>query len=388
MFILDAPYVSPQLKAAARRLQRPVLANACASGLGEGLALLGDAEFAAHWRHTPGARLYTNSENCLGWVQEHLADTALATQVVAMKDKLRFRELLAAADPDFRFRELRLGELDSFDPASFGTPFVIKPAVGFFSLAVEVVERVADWPAAASRLQRAAARFRGLYPEVVLDLDRFVVEQVIDGDEFAVDAYFDGEGAVTIVDVMEHPFAHGGDVSDRVYRVRPAVIERTHDVFVRQLEAFGRQAGLRDVPIHVEFRIDASGTVRPIEANPLRFGGWCATDIASHAWGFCPYAMFQENRRPDWGRLCDERRGTTTALIVADLPADLDRARVEAIDYEAFTARFTEPLELRKVEDPRQPVFAFLFVRVRDDELDQLDEVLHADLMQYVRLRR
>ena len=44
------------------------------------------------------------------------------------------------------------------------------------------------------------------------------------------------------------------------------------------------------------------------------------------------------------------------------------------------------PLELRRIEDPRQPVFAFLFVRVRDDELDQLDEILSADLTQYVRL--
>ena len=41
---------------------------------------------------------------------------------------------------------------------------------------------------------------------------------------------------------------------------------------------------------------------------------------------------------------------------------------------------------LRRIEDPRQPVFAFLFVRVRDDELDQLDEILRADLTKYVRL--
>jgi len=48
--------------------------------------------------------------------------------------------------------------------------------------------------------------------------------------------------------------------------------------------------------------------------------------------------------------------------------------------------RFSRPLELRRIEDPRHPVFAFLFVRVRDDELDQLDEILHVDLTKYVRL--
>jgi hypothetical protein len=84
--------------------------------------------------------------------------------------------------------------------------------------------------------------------------------------------------------------------------------------------------------------------------------------------------------------VCEEQAGWTTALVVADLPADLDRTRVTAIDYEGFTSRFSRPLELRRVEDPRQPVFAFLFVRVRDDELDQLEEILRADLTEYVRL--
>ncbi len=176
-------------------------------------------------------------------------------------------------------------------------------------------------------------------------------------------------------------------MSDRVYRVAPDVIERTHEVLHAELQELGVRAGLRNVPIHVEYRIDAAGRARPIEANPMRFGSWCATDIASHAWGFCPYRMFLDGGQPDWPRLCDERRGRHTALIVADLPADLDPTRVDSIDYEGFLARFSKPLELRKVEDPAQPVFAFLFVEVTDAERDQLDEVLHADLTRYVRLR-
>ncbi|MEE4330412.1 MAG: ATP-grasp domain-containing protein [Wenzhouxiangella sp.] len=386
MFILDEPYVSPQLRRAVARLAAPVLDNACARRELPGVPLVGDQDFARRYLAQNRPRLYTNSENALGWVRDYLAGSDLPAQVDMLKDKVRFRELLADLDPAYRFQEVRLDDLDVVDPTTFAGPFVAKPAVGFFSLGVQVVEEAADWPTAAERLRSAGERFRGLYPDAVLELDRFVLEQVIDGDEFAVDAFYDDEGAVTIVNVLEHPFAHGADVSDRVYRVRPAVIERTHDLFVHHLKELGRRAGLRDVPIHVEFRIADDGTVRPIEANPMRFGGWCATDIASHGWGFCPYTAFLLDKRPDWSRLCEEQSGWTTALVVADLPADLDRRRVTAIDYDAFTARFTRPLELRRVEDPRHPVFAFLFVRVRDDELDQLDEILHADLTRYVRL--
>ncbi|HKK69738.1 MAG TPA: ATP-grasp domain-containing protein [Candidatus Krumholzibacteria bacterium] len=386
MFILDEPYVSPQLRRAATDLGAPVLDNRCARRELDGVGLVADDAFAEHYLRSDRPRLYTNSENSLGWIREHLSGTDLPAQVEALKDKVRFRELLADLDPDYRFEQVRLEALDSVDPTWFGGPFVAKPAVGFFSLGVQIVEDPRDWPAAAGRLRDAGERFRGLYPDAVLELDRFVLEQVIEGDEFAVDAYYDRDGAVTIVNVLEHPFAHGADVSDRVYRVRPAVIERTHDLFVEHLGELGRRAGLRDVPIHVEFRIAADGTVRPIEANPMRFGGWCATDIATHGWGLCPYTTFLRDERPDWTRLCEEGQGWTTALVVADLPADLDRTRVTSIDYEAFAARFSRPLELRRVEDPRHPVFAFLFVRVRDDELDQLDAVLHADLTEYVRL--
>jgi hypothetical protein len=386
MFILDEPYVSPQLRRAAAGLGAPVLDNACARRELRGVRLVGDDDFARRYCEQDRPRLYTNSENALAWIRDHLAGTDLPAQIEVLKDKVRFRELLADLDPAYRFQEVRLGDLDAVDPTVFEGPFVAKPAVGFFSLGVQIVEDPGDWPAAAKRLRAARGRFRGLYPDAVLELDRFVLEQVIEGDEFAVDAYYDHEGAVTIVNVLEHPFAHGADVSDRVYRVRPAVIERTHDVFVQHLEALGRRAGLRDVPIHVEFRIAADGTVRPIEANPMRFGGWCATDIASHGWGFCPYTAFLRDQRPDWSRLCEEQSGWTTALVVADLPADLDRTRVTAIDYEGFTSRFSRPLELRRIDDPRQPVFAFLFVRVRDDELDQLDAILRADLTEYVRL--
>jgi hypothetical protein len=386
MFILEAPYVSPQLRDAAANAARLILDTAAARAALRGAPLVTDAAFAAAWHQDPAARLYTNSENALAWIAEHLADTPLVQQISSMKDKVRFREVMAEHDPEYRFQSIDASELDAFDPTSMAGPFVVKPAVGFFSLGVEIIGEPSDWPAAAARLQRAATRFRGLYPESVLDLERFVVEEVIEGDEFAVDAYYDESGQVTIINIYEHPFAHGADVSDRVYRVAPDVIERSHDIFENELRALGERAELRNVPIHVEYRINAAGRARPIEANPMRFGGWCAADITSHAWGYCPYRAFVESQRPDWSRLCEERRGRNTALIVADLPADLDRHRIEFIDYEAFTRRFNKVLELRRIEDPAQPVFAFLFVEVSDDERDQLDAILHADLTQYIRL--
>ncbi|MEO0479786.1 MAG: ATP-grasp domain-containing protein, partial [Planctomycetota bacterium] len=161
MFILEEPYVSPQLGDAATRLGAPVLSTGRARRVLPEASLASDFEFAAAWRGAPDARLYTNSENALDWICEHLSDTALPGQIEAMKDKVRFRELSAADDPGYQFREVALEDLVTFDPSVFAGPFVAKPAVGFFSLGVEFVESPDGWPAAASRVGAAARRFGG-----------------------------------------------------------------------------------------------------------------------------------------------------------------------------------------------------------------------------------
>jgi len=147
---------------------------------------------------------------------------------------------------------------------------------------------------------------RAMYPEQVLDLDRFVVEEVIDGEEFAVDAYFDGEGTPVLVNVLAHRFASADDVSDRVYYTSVDVIDRVGPIALEYLAEIGARAGLAHFPMHAEIRIDASGAVGAVEINPMRFGGWCATDLAYFFFG--PFLI---------------RAGA--ALLLAALGAALDR---------------------------------------------------------------
>jgi hypothetical protein len=72
--------------------------------------------------------------------------------------------------------------------------------------------------------------------------------------------------------------------------------------------------------------------------------------------------------------------------VVADLPADVDRQQVD-VDVERFAARFSRVLELRRVEDRRHPVFAFVFVEVERGREQELQDVLVADLREYTRPR-
>ena len=140
--VLDTPM-------ARRRLFGPLAVPLCA-----------DDVFAAAASRA-GARLYSNSENAIGWIAEHLARSDLPRKIGLFKDKIAFRELVADLYPDYRFVGLPLSGLRAFDPSSLRAPFIVKPAVGFFSLGVHVVESAAG-VAGCGRPRRARGRGRSL----------------------------------------------------------------------------------------------------------------------------------------------------------------------------------------------------------------------------------
>jgi len=386
VFILEEPYVSDLLVDTVTGLGLPVLDTPIARRRLPGASshlVVGDDEFAAV-AAAPGARVYSNSENAIGWIAGHLGHTDLPRRIELFKDKIAFRDLVADLYPDYRYVGVPAGELRSFDPARLRAPFVVKPAVGFFSLGVHVVESPAVWSSVVEEIEREVQAVGSLYPRQVLDLQRFVVEEVIEGEEFAVDAYYDADGVPVVVDVYAHLFASADDVSDRVYLTNAETVERLASPAVEFLAEIGRRAGLADFPVHAELRRDAAGNVAPIEVNPLRFGGWCATDLAHFAYGVDPYRSYLLDERPDWPRLAAETSGRTTALVISDLPSTVDLAGIGGVDYERFAARFSTVLELRPTDYSRYPVFAFTFVEVPSDDLSELHEVLGADLRQYL----
>jgi hypothetical protein len=389
VFILEEPYVSDLLATTVAELGLPVLDTPMARRRLCGppaVPLSADDVFAAA-ACRPGARLYSNSENAIGWIAEHLAQSDVPRMIGLFKDKVAFRELMADLYPDYRFLGLPLSELRAFDPSLLRAPFVVKPAVGFFSLGVHVVKSAAAWPAVVALIEREVEAFAAMYPHAVLGLDRFVVEEVIEGEEFAVDAYYDADGAPVIVDIYAHLFVSADDVSDRVYLTSAETVARLGPPALEFLAEAGRRARLVDFPVHAELRIDDAGRVAPIEVNPMRFGGWCATDLAHFAYGVNPYRCYLLGERPDWARIAAQTAGRTTALVISDLPSSMDLATIESVDYERFAARFSRVLELRPTDFNHYPVFAFTFVEVPSADLSELHGVLGADLREYLRMQ-
>jgi hypothetical protein len=386
MFILEAPYVSDFLKQTILDRQAPVLANDVAvKHFGPDASVLCPAEdFAA--RANSSLPIYSNSENAIDWIGTHLGTTGLPDTIRRFKDKVLFRELIRDMHPDYVFKGVSFGALGDINPSAFPKPFIIKPAVGFFSLGVHKVDADEDWPGVLDTIHNEVSRIRSQYPEQVLSLDHFIIEECIQGEEFAVDVYFGADGKPVILNILGHLFASANDVSDRVYLTTPTIIRTWLDRFTDYLGKVGDRAGLRHFPAHVELRVDAGGTIMPIEVNPMRFAGWCVADLTHHAWGFNPYAYYLDGKTPDWPTILAEREGQAVGVLVADVAADVDCAAITSVDYEAFTACFSEPLELRRIDVREYPVFAFLFARVPEDDLSEFRVLLHSDLKEFLTL--
>jgi hypothetical protein len=261
------------------------------------------------------------------------------------------------------------------------------PTRGFFSWGVQLVDCLDQWPAGVRAIGAERAALNAEYPEEVVNAGEFIVEQGIEGEEYAIDVYYDADGDPVITNILHHHFMSADDISDRLYYTSTGILQTWLLPFTEYVRDVGRECGFRDFATHIEVRVTGAGDILPIEANPLRFAGWCVADMTHFAWGFNPYECYFRNLRPDWDAILDEREGTATVMVIGDLPFGTDRKAIRSIDYAGFESLFSNMLELRKIDYLQYPVFAFVFASMPEAELVDLKAVLAENFSRFILFR-
>lgn len=385
MILLDAPYTSDFLIDTIRQNKYPVILNNYANNFYKNdiQSFISD-EKAIERLSNGDDYLYTNSENAIEWIAKNLGHTPYPDQVNMFKDKYRFRELISKMYPHVYFKKVSWNELDKIDKETLPYPLVLKPAVGFFSLGVHIVRSKTEWNEALQSLKKDVKRIKSMYPEQVLDVSDFIIESYIDGEEYAIDCYFNAQGNPVILTVMKHLFSSDSDVSDRLYMTSVDIIADLKDKVDTFLQELKKLTGLTNFPLHIEVRIQ-DGQIVPIEVNPLRFGGWCTTaDLTWHAYGFNPYIYFFEQKQPDWNTILQREDRSLYSIIILDIPATHRSKPIKAFDYEKLLLQFEDPVELRKIDFKKHPVFGFLFSRTSPKNMKELEAILKDDLTEFI----
>lgn len=389
MIALGKPYISDFLLKTIQENNYPVISTTEALEMlgAKSLNWISEEKARKTLAQNPHTRVYTNSENTIGFLEDAADSSQLPDQIHLFKNKIRFREMLADAYPGYFFTGVRFEDLEKLEIENFSFPFVIKPAVGFFSVAVHRVEDPGEWKKVLEDLALEVEIWKGTYPSQVIDTTEFIIEACIEGEEYAIDAYFDQHGEAVILNILHHVFSSGKDVSDRVYSSSEHIIKK-HLPGVRDfLDMIGGKAQLSNFPVHVEVRINPAGKISPIEVNPLRFGGWCTTgDLSWFAYGINSYEYFFSSKRPDWKQIFESRKGKKYSVVVLDNNSGLHESQIKSFDYEKLRKDFERLLDLREVDFRTYGVFGFLFVETSESNERELTQILNSDLRKYIRI--
>ena len=390
MFFIDKPYISDFFKTTVRDHGIPIVATDIAkqSDLYSGTTIISENQAIASAHSSEDLRIYTTSENAIGWIAKHFSFSDIPRKIELFKDKLQFRKMTESLYPDFFFKGVRVEELKALPLSEIPVPFIIKPTIGFFSMGVYKVSTSEEWLQTVVSILAETDQIKDLYPEEVLDTSSFIIEQCINGEEFAIDAYYNATGEPVILSIFKHIFSSDTDVSDRIYTTSKEIIENNLEEFTDFVEKIGRLSGVKNFPVHIELRREKDRSLLPIEVNPMRFGGWCSTaDMSFHAYGFNPYLYYYSQKKPDWHEALQGKEGKLFSLVVLDNSTGRGSDEITSFDYKKLLSHFEKPIELRKIDYKKYPVFGFLFVETRENNFIELANILNSDLNEFISIK-
>jgi len=67
-----------------------------------------------------------------------------------------------------------------------------------------------------------------------------------------------------------------------------------------------------------------------------------------------------------------------------DNSTGIDVDEITSFNYEKLLSKFEKPIELRKIDFQKYPVFGFLFTETREDNFIELKNILDSDLNEFI----
>jgi hypothetical protein len=385
MFLIDKPYVSSFLVKTIKENNFQIVATTVAKELitDDSLNWVEEKKAISMIKNNPELRVYTNSENALGWIEENLGETNLYNQINLLKNKASFRKVIKDLYPDFNYKELKIEAIHKLESKDISFPFVIKPSVGFLSIGVHIVLNEADWVKAKKEL--SIENLKSIFPPSVLNTSNFIIEDYIAGEEYAVDYYYDNDGNVVILNVLHHIFSSGTDTSDRVYYTSKETIKQYKSILESFLYEVGKKMNIKNFPGHAEVKIDENNKIVPIEINPLRFGGWCTSgDLAGISLENNSYEYYINNKIPNWDEIFKGKESKKYSIAILDNNSGISLSNISNFDYIKLAKDFEKPILIRELDINTYNLFGFVFAETANSKSNELTDILTSDLRKYI----
>lgn len=364
--ILDHPYVSLLLEKAIISMKIPVYKNAKDLKLKlESQMNIINYKSLAQILKEKSVRVYLNSENSLDILYKNLSNQNILKATHIFKDKYLFRKTLSDYYPNFEFFEVEFDKLGEIDLSNFHFPLIVKPSTGFFSIGIYKISNKNKWGYFLKKLSRDLKQINTLYPPEVINPKKILIESYIPGDEYAIDAYYNSDGKPVILNIFSHAFRSKNDLRDIIYYTNGQIIRKVYYHAIDFLKKLNKKLGIKNYPMHLEMRTYNGDTFIPIEINPMRFAGWCTTDIAYFAYKINVYECFFKGEEPNWENILKNCKNETFGFIILHMPSNILPENIKSINWKKMRRFYNNIIDIRKIDYTKYPLLAILFVKVK-----------------------
>ena len=385
MFIIEKPYVSEYLVDTIINHDWLVLENETVTTCGieeDAFNLLSSEAAADYYIKQEFPFIYSNSENALEWVVNNLPKSNLTNYIKIFKDKAKFRELLKDKYPDFYFRTIEYLDINYVDKEEYAYPLILKPSVGYLNFGVRMIESSDKWEPYIKSLHKEIATNKSKYDENVVNSTTILIEEIIHGEGFKIDAFYDRNGVPVILNIFKHLTKDEKDMSNRLYVTSVSVMIQYLAKFTMFLSELGEMFNIKNFPLNLEVKITPSGELIPVEVNPMRFSGWCASDIAKYAWGINVYEYLEKQIHPDWNDIMEKAGKDTYYFSMIDIPKGFPKSSVNGFSFGRYLADFSNVFEARHIDFKSNPYFGMVLGSTSNEE--ELDMILNMETGKYV----
>ncbi|MYL30959.1 ATP-grasp domain-containing protein [Halobacillus halophilus] len=330
------------------------------------------------------SKILTNSESCLQMLQHHHPEHIHTKVSQLVKNKARFRGMVADLDEDYNFNLVTVDELLCTKKENVPFPVVIKPNRGYSSVGVYIVKEEKEWDQAVQLLYSDLLLSRSMYSDAVLDSEQIIIEGYIEGQEYALDCYYDEAGEPVILNILKRRFAHDQDTSDRIYYTSSLILDEVRDQALDYLRLLNDRLHLQNYPFHIEMRKNETGVI-PIEMNPLRFAGAGTTDVSHYAYDINSALSYFKGVNPDWETIVNRADEAYYGFFCAEVPVQISMNLIQSIEHDKLKKQFSDVMEYRVIQSAGDRTFAVIFFRTHC--LKELDRLLTLDLEPFLTMK-
>jgi CTP:molybdopterin cytidylyltransferase MocA len=290
--------------------------------------------------------------------------------VKILKDKFRFREVLANIYPDYTFRKIGIKEIAGL---TVEHRCVIKPVRGIFGTAVRIVGPETDFRNLAGMLEEELSRNAKVYPDTVLSGGEFILEGFIEGEEYAVDMFYDVHGRPVIVNIMHHPIPRNEAYLHMMYNASAKAFAGILQPARSFFETLGKLLDLRNFMLHAELRL-SNNRIIPVEINPMRFGGMGLCNLVWISHGINPFICYLDDFEPEWDKIWQGREEKVFSFFIAYNGQHVDVGH-SIPRPDLLKQRFSKVLREVPFDHRRQLAFGVYFSEETEDSVNKLIDI-------------